>query len=139
MANQQQIRQVKQFNAIERREEFAARLQDGSYRALLGDHLESIFRQAMENLAETGLAEEIGSLRVVLARLLAEENDLNRMATNVARIVSVSVRAVQAHSAITGQSTNKIIEALSKILDDLGGEILPGDIQSLPQDERTLP
>ncbi|MEJ7837211.1 MAG: hypothetical protein WKF81_00220 [Thermomicrobiales bacterium] len=108
-------------NALARRQEFVQRLQDGNYRALYGEHLNSIFSQAVEQFAELGLSEEIGSLRVVLARLLAEEDDLNRLAMNVARVVSVTLRTVQAHHELTGQSASDILDELSKALDELGG------------------
>lgn len=109
--------------ASARRQEFVQRLQDGNYRALYGEHLNAISAQAVEQFSELGLSEEIGSLRVVLARLLAEEDDLNRLAMNVARVVSVTLRTVQTHHELTGQSASDILDELTRALDELGGSL----------------
>lgn len=113
--------------SLNARQDFARRLEDGNYRELFGTNLIAIFTQAVERLAEVGLAEEIGSLRFVLARLLAEENDLNRLATNTARIVSVAVRSAQTHHDISGNNMVEILEALTKVLDEIDQEIQPAN------------
>lgn len=112
-------------SAADRHDAFVRRMQDGDYRQLFGDHLNAIFAQAVEQFASIGLAEEIGSLRLVLARLLAEEHDLNRLATNVSRIVSVTIRTVQMHHDLSGQSIDDMIVELTKTLDDVDGLAAP--------------
>jgi hypothetical protein len=79
--------------------------------------------------AEPGLSEEIGALRFVLQRLLAEEDDLARLATGVARIASVVVQAAKAQQTMTGNRSDELAEALLAALADLDGD------GSLPQVE----
>jgi len=109
------------------RQAFAKKLEDGTYRDFFGSNVASIFSEAIEQLAEVGLAEEIGSLRVVLARLLVEENDLNRLAMNTARIVTVAVRSAQMHNEISGKNTNDVVDALTRILAEIGGDGAAGE------------
>jgi hypothetical protein len=66
--------------------------------------------------AERGLANEIGSLRVVLARLLAEEEDPGRLAQNAARVAGVLVQATRAQHALSGEMAEGLAEAVSHIL-----------------------
>lgn len=100
---------------------FAKRMENGQFRELFSSNLRSIFDQAVEQLVESGLHEEVGSLRYVLARLMNEEQDLTRLANNVARVVSVSIRTVQMHNQITGKSTKDLIAAMIEILREAGG------------------
>jgi hypothetical protein len=72
--------------------------------------------------AEPGLNEEIGALRFVLQRLLAEEDDLARLAAGVARIASVVVQAAKAQQTMTGNQSDELAEALMRALADLDGE-----------------
>ena len=46
-----------------------------------------------EAAGEAGVGDELGALRVVMARLLTEEEDLVVLAPLVARIASVSIQA----------------------------------------------
>lgn len=103
--------------------EFAAGIKNGAYRELYRNNLLSIFDQAVERLKTSGLNEEVGSLRYVLARLMNEEQDLSRLSNNVARIVSVSIRTVQIHNAITGQSTNELVNQMTDLLKEIGGNL----------------
>jgi len=72
--------------------------------------------------AEAGLSEEIGALRFVLQRLLAEEDDLARLAAGVARIASVVVQAAKAQQSMTGSRSDELAEALMRALADLDGD-----------------
>jgi len=72
--------------------------------------------------AEPGLSEEIGALRFVLQRLLAEEDDLARLAAGVARIASVVVQAAKAQQTMTGNRSDELAEALMRALIDLDGD-----------------
>jgi hypothetical protein len=110
-----------QANAL--RMEFADRVENGNFRPLFRNNLLSIFDQAVEQLKTSGLHEEVGSLRYVLARLMNEEQDLNRLTINVARIVAVSIRTVQMHYAITDQASSEIAEKLKEIMKEFGGDL----------------
>jgi hypothetical protein len=109
-----------EFSAEERAAAFAKLLETGDYRRLFGTHIDSIFRQAATQLADTGLGDEIGALRYVLARLIAEQKDLDRLAINVARIVSVTIKAAQMQSDLTEQVADAFAEELRQVLDDAG-------------------
>jgi hypothetical protein len=99
---------------------FRARLEAGDYRALLGRRLGEVMAEAA---GEAGVGDELGALRVVMARLLTEEEDLVVLAPLVARIASVSIQAARAQRAISGQLAESLTEALTSILTTIeGGE-----------------
>jgi hypothetical protein len=95
---------------------FRARLESGDYRALLGRRLGEVMAEAA---GEAGVGDELGALRVVMARLLTEEDDLEVLAPFVARIASVSIQAARAQRAISGQLAECLTEALTTILTDI--------------------
>ena len=98
-------------------ERFRERLRGGDYRALLEPALWEAIASAG---AERGLANEIGALRVVLARLLAEESDPGRLAQNAARVTAVLVQATRAQHALTGEMADGLAEAVTHILAEFG-------------------
>src|SRR5947209_8363960 len=98
--------------------DFRDRIEAGEYRHLLGDALNSVIQQAAE---AQGLDEEIGMLRVVLARLLIEEEDPARLAANAARIAHVSVQAARARHALRGDQAGNLTDAITRILTELDG------------------
>lgn len=98
--------------------EFRRRLDEGDYRRLFDATLREVIAQAA---AERGLADEIGALRVVLARLLLEEDDLSKLVTGVARLASVTVQAARAQRAIAGEQADGLTEAIAQILAELDG------------------
>ena len=71
--------------------------------------------------AEEGLADEIGILRIVLARLLLEETDPAQLAESVARVTGVAVQAARAQRAISGEQAAGITEAVTQLLIELDG------------------
>jgi hypothetical protein len=76
-----------------------------------------------EAAGEAGVGDELGALRVVMARLLTEEDDLVVLAPLVARIASVSIQAARAQRTISGQLAESLTEALTSILTTIeGGE-----------------
>jgi hypothetical protein len=97
---------------------FRARLESGDYRALLGRRLGEVMAEAA---GEAGVGDELGALRVVMARLLTEEDDLEVLAPLVARIASVSIQAARAQRAISGQLADSLTEALTAVLTNLEG------------------
>jgi len=98
-------------------ERFRERLSAGDYRALLEPALWEVITSAG---ADRGLANEIGSLRVVLARLLAEESDPGRLAQNAARVTAVLVQATRAQHALSGEMADGLTEAVTHILAEFG-------------------
>jgi hypothetical protein len=97
---------------------FRARLESGDYRELFGDRLGEVMAQAA---AEAGVADELGALRIVMARLLAEEDNPVVLAPLIARIASVSIQAARVQRAITGQLAESLTEAITTILAELDG------------------
>jgi hypothetical protein len=75
---------------------FRARLTAGDYNALLGPGLRDMLRGAA---ADMSLQDEIGALRIAIARLLREEGDAQRLAAGLARVTDVSVRAARLRGA----------------------------------------
>ncbi|MEA2598502.1 MAG: hypothetical protein QOF01_4971 [Thermomicrobiales bacterium] len=98
--------------------EFRRRLDEGDYRRLFDEKLREVIAQAA---AERSLADEIGALRVVLARLLLEEDDLAKLVPGVARLTSVTVQAARAQRAIVGEQADGLTEAIAQILAELDG------------------
>jgi len=100
----------------ERAARFRTRLEEGNYRALFDDYLARVIA---EPAAERGLPDEIGALRLVLARLLREEDDPSKLAANVARVASIAVQAARAQRAISDDVARELTEALTQILVEL--------------------
>jgi hypothetical protein len=97
---------------------FRARLESGDYRELFGGRLGEVMAQAAE---EAGVVTELGTLRIVMARLMEEEDDLEVLAGLVARVASVSIQAARIQRAITGQLAESLTDAVTTILADLEG------------------
>src|ERR687894_75589 len=92
---------------------FRARLEEGDYRELFGGRLGEVMAQAAE---EAGVADELGALRIVLARLMEEEDDLVVLAGLVARVAPVSIQAARLQRAITGQLAESLTDSVTTIL-----------------------
>ncbi len=101
---------------------FRMRLRRGDYGALFEEGARAAMAQAAAGL---GVAEEVGALRLALARLLVElpgSADPVRLAHGVARLASASVRAVERHAALTGGPTNEFQATLWQVIDELDAE-----------------
>lgn len=109
-----------ELEAVERRQAAAAafrqRLEAGDYRGLFGERLGELMAQAA---ADGGVTDELAVLRIVMARLLAEEEDPVTLAKAVSRVAAVSIQAARAQRAITGQLAEGLTDALTTILADL--------------------
>ncbi len=97
---------------------FRRRLKQGDYQRLFEGRLKEVIGQAA---AERSLTDEIGALRFVLARLLAEEEDVTKLATSVARVATVAIQAARTQRAISGELADGLTEALTQILTELDG------------------
>lgn len=82
-----------------------------------GDALETVLEQAA---TERKLIDEVGALRITLTRLLLEEDDVGRLATSVARVAAVAVRAAQIRSAIATERPDDVAAEIARTLDELG-------------------
>jgi hypothetical protein len=72
--------------------------------------------------AERSLVDEIGALRVTLARLLAEEEDPSKLAAGVARIAGVAIQAARAQRQLGEDAADGLTAALAEILAELNEE-----------------
>jgi hypothetical protein len=97
---------------------FRARLEAGDYRELFGGRLGELMARAAE---EAGVTQELGALRIVMARLMEEEDDLIELAPLIARIASVSIQAARVQRAMSGQLAESLTEALTTILAEMNG------------------
>jgi hypothetical protein len=106
---------------LERRHEaaaaFRARLDAGDYRGLFGERLNDLMVQAA---SDGGVADELAVLRIVMARLLAEETDPVVLAKSIARVASVSIQAARIQRAINGQLAEGLTDAITTILAEFG-------------------
>jgi hypothetical protein len=66
------------------------------------------------------LDDEIGALRLVLAKVLETEEDPRRLATSIPRIVDALVRATRAQRLVQGDQAEGLTEALTQVLLELG-------------------
>jgi hypothetical protein len=66
------------------------------------------------------LDDEIGALRLVLARVLESEEDPRRLATSIPRIVDALVRATRVQRQVQGDQAEGLTEALTQVLLELG-------------------
>ena len=85
------------------------------------ERLDAGTRAVVEEEALDGsLQTEIGSLRAVLVRLLAEVEDPVVLSLAVARVVNAQARSLSVQRAISGEKAGDVIEALNRVLADLG-------------------
>jgi hypothetical protein len=98
------------------REGFRRGLERGEYRALVDGRVREVFAQAAE---DGGLADEVGALRFVLMRLLAEEEDLGKLAMGVSRIATATARVLKTQEGLIG-ARDTLQEAIDQILEEGG-------------------
>ncbi|MDI3340850.1 MAG: hypothetical protein QJR03_09985 [Sphaerobacter sp.] len=83
-----------------------------------------IERRVTELLTQSGqegsLTEEISALRLVLARVLAEEENPVRLAASIPRIVDAVVRAVRTQRTLAAETAAGLTEAVTQVLLELG-------------------
>jgi len=97
-------------------DDFRRRIEAGDFRGLFDAKLAEIMAQAA---AETQLAEEIGALRVAIARVmnqLPQEDDPTKLVTSLARLTHASVQAHRARHALTGGQADDLSQAITKVL-----------------------
>lgn len=97
---------------------FLERLGRGDYQDLLEPEIWQAIEQAG---AEQGLTTEIGVLRLVLARLLSEEQDPARLASSAARVSGALVQAARAQQTLRGDAANGLVDAVTRVLLELNG------------------
>ena len=85
-----------------------------------GDRSALLPQAVRELIAEAGkegrLTTEIGALRVVAERLLAEVGDAAQLATLLPRLVNAIVRAMQAQRALGGEEDDELVQLVNRAL-----------------------
>ena len=71
--------------------------------------------------AARALDDEMGALRFVLARLLAEEEDTGKLALGVARVSRAAARVELARQRIDAGRGDDLAEALARVLAEMDG------------------
>lgn len=85
------------------------------------ERLDAGMRAMLEDAAQDGsLQTEIGALRWVLARLLIEVEDPVALSLAVSRVANAGARVISVQRAISGEKATDIVEALNRVLADLG-------------------
>lgn len=97
---------------------FHARLATGDYERVIGAELRRVLQDAA---AAPDLDQEIGALRVSLARLIQEERDPSRLAAGVARLAGVAVQAVKVRNGGKPEEDG-ILAILERTLADIERE-----------------
>ncbi len=100
-------------------EEFRRRLALRDYRALFGEDLTEVMAQAS---AAPALQDELGAVRIVLARLLIEERDPARLAAGVARLTSIAVQAARVQRTGDGAIPAELIATMERLRVEIEGE-----------------
>ena len=96
--------------------------QNGSTDELISRRIASILLRAgvPEQDRAPPLDDEIGALRLVLARVLETEEDPRQLASSIPRIVDALVRATRAQRQVQGDQAEGLTEALTQVLIELG-------------------
>lgn len=106
-------------------------------RAVAGGDYEGLLDPALRRLFDTaagvpGFTHEIGALRLAMARLLVEEDDPTRLATNLTKVTASIIRATQAQPRLAS-TVDPIQSALLAAIGELddgepdGSDDEPGD------------
>jgi hypothetical protein len=94
-------------------------LQTGRLDDLRNTVVYRLIQQAASGAVAEGIVDELGTLRVVLARLVTEQDDLKTLASEVARVAAVAIRAAQVQHAIRGSAVDEVYKALRDVLDEV--------------------
>jgi hypothetical protein len=98
---------------------FQRRVATGEYGELFDAPVRAILTQAGK---ATGLAQEMGALRYVLARVLAEEEDPVRQALGVSRVTSAAARVARVRDKLGEAPEGETARILSQLLFDWDAE-----------------
>lgn len=69
---------------------------------------------------DDSLADQLAALRLVLARVMADEVDPRELARDIPRIVDATVRATRAQRTLDGAAAQGLTRALTELLLELG-------------------
>lgn len=111
-----------------RRREAAEAFRRGVDAGTFDDLLAAPVRATIAGAARApGLEDEIGMLRLVMVRLLVEEDDLTKLVGGMARLSTAITQAARLRRAIGAEATGDLLDTLTRVLNDLDED--PGDGQ----------
>lgn len=112
--------QVAQDEALQaRRAEFLARLESGTFRELYGARLGELMAEAA---GDKSVNDELGALRYVQAKALAEIEDAEVLARTLATISKAITGLVRLQSSQTGEGKAMLASAIYDLLGVMDGE-----------------
>lgn len=94
-------------------------LEARDFQAFRSTNVHSLIEQAAVEMKKRGIVDEIGALRIVLARLVTEEDDLQNLAKQVTQVVRVALAAATTQRLIDGDPFDAIAAALEPILEEV--------------------
>lgn len=66
-----------------------------------------------------GVLDELGALRIVLTRLVTEQDDLDLLTANVTRVASVALHAARTQRLVGEGVADLVSDALDQIIDEI--------------------
>lgn len=99
--------------ATDRADRFRARMAGRSYRDLIDPDVRAVLDDAA---GQPGLRDEIGALRLALAKLVALEDDPVRMATSIARVAAVAIQAMRVQQVLADPAADGLAAVLERVL-----------------------
>lgn len=94
-------------------------LETGSLDELHATSINRLIQQAAIDVDSKGVVDELGALRIVLTRLVNEQQDLDELTANVTRVASVALQAARTQRLIGESATDLISGALELILNEI--------------------
>jgi len=98
---------------------FRRALATGDLAALSGTPINRLIQEAAADVGRRGVVDELGALRIVLTRLVNEQDDLDRLTANVTRVASVALHAARTQRLIGEGATELVGTALGQIVDEI--------------------
>lgn len=95
---------------------FQRRVDRGRYDELLSPQIRALMQAGA---AIHGLDEELGAIRYALQKLMAEEQDANKLAAGIARLTSASVQAMKLGQVLGDATDASLADLLNEILIDM--------------------
>lgn len=99
----------------ELRAAFERRVDRGRYDELLSPQIRALMQSGA---AIRGLDEELGAIRYALQKLMAEEQDANKLAAGIARLTSASVQAMKLGQMLGDASDASLADLFNEILSE---------------------
>ena len=98
---------------------FDAALLTGELQPLRDTPIYQLIQQAAHEVAAQGIADEVGALRILLARLVTEERNLEKLTESVTKVVRVALDAARTRHQIGNRDEAGLNAAVVVIQDEI--------------------